>query len=145
MDKRREIESILKEHGAVLHRRKKHLVWRFPDNRIFIQASTASDERSVANNLGDLKKLLGLQSEHKEGVRRVKTRTAGRSEQRFTRHSSLTPNTSLADQLREVGIGQRAKFEERIETLERQLELALEEKPESWSDLIAGIKRKVWK
>jgi hypothetical protein len=145
MDKSREIENILKEHGAVFHRRKKHLVWRFPDGKIFIQASTASDERSVANNLGDLKKLLGLQSEHKEGVRRLKTRTAGRSEQSFTRHSSRSPNTSLADQLKAVGIGQRAKFEERIETLERQLELALEEKPESWSDLIAGIKRKVWK
>lgn len=144
MDKSREIESILKEHGAVLHRRKKHLVWRFPDGRIFIQAATASDERSVANNLGDLKKLLGLQSEHKEGVRRVKTRTAGRSEQSFTRHSSRTPNTSLADQLKVVGAVERA-HQERIDTLERQLELALEEKPESWSDLIAGIKRKVWK
>ena len=98
----------------------------------------------MANNLGDLKKLLGLQSEHKEGVRRLKTRTAGRSEQSFTRHSSLTPNTSLADQLKVVGTVERVS-RERIETLERQLELALEEKPESWSDLIAGIKRKVWK
>lgn len=58
MDKSREIESILKEHGAVLHRRKKHLVWRFPDGKIFIQASTASDERSVANNLKQLLDLI---------------------------------------------------------------------------------------
>lgn len=143
MDKSREIESILKEHGAVLHRRKKHLVWRFPDGKIFIQASTASDERSIANNLGDLKKLLGLQSEHKEGERRVKTRTAGRSEQP-RRYSTRSPNSSLGDQLHVTGVAERA-HQERVETLERQLELALEEKPESWSDLIAGIKRKVWK
>lgn len=73
----------------------------------------------------------------------VKTRTAGRSEQ-SRRYSTRSPNTSLADQLKVVGAVERA-HQERIETLERQLELALEEKPESWSDLIAGIKRKVWK
>lgn len=68
-DKTAEIENILREHGAVLHRRKKHKVFRFPDGKVFIQSSTSSDERSAANNLTDLKRLLGLQSEHKEGER----------------------------------------------------------------------------
>lgn len=76
MDVDAEIRSLLKEHGAVLERTKKHKVWSFPDGRIWVEGSTPSDVRAARNNLSDLRKMLGVKREirknperkHKTGV-----------------------------------------------------------------------------
>jgi hypothetical protein len=51
-----QVEDLLKEHGAVLTRTRKHNVWKFPDGRTFTTAKTASDLHSWANSLQQLKR-----------------------------------------------------------------------------------------
>lgn len=59
MTDQQQLESILREHGAVLVRSKKHLVYRFPDGRIFVASSTPSDsQRHAKNQLRDIRKIL---------------------------------------------------------------------------------------
>jgi hypothetical protein len=64
------ILALLKAHGAVLARSKRHRVWQFPDGRVFALASTPSDHRAEANQYADLRKLLGLSGGGAEGARR---------------------------------------------------------------------------
>lgn len=49
-----EVMRLLKEHGAVLERTKKHAVWRFPDGRSFALPTSPSRSSSWDNNLHDL-------------------------------------------------------------------------------------------
>lgn len=149
-----EIDRILAEHGAVLQRHKKHLVWRFKDGKTFVQSSTPSDSFSVSNNLADLKRLLSIQSEHTEGQRRVKKRTEGRDKSNDIKLETVKPKpqrVNLAElkvtlelnELREKytsKIRQNIQLELDKEALERQLELALEQSPTMWQRFIG----KVW-
>jgi len=65
--------ALLKEHGAVLVRQKKHQVWELPDGRHFTIGSTPSDSaRAGLNSLRDLRRFLGLTPPHKDGERREK-------------------------------------------------------------------------
>jgi hypothetical protein len=54
----REIEGLLKGAGAVLERKRKHCIWRFPDRRIWVVPSSPSDDRAYRNNLADLRRYL---------------------------------------------------------------------------------------
>ena len=68
-----EIETLLRNHGAVLDRQHKHPVWRFPDGRIFVMAGTPGDYRAERNSLSDLRRLLGVKRvTHKNPERREK-------------------------------------------------------------------------
>lgn len=116
MNKRDEVNKILEERGAILARKRKHEVWKFPDGKTFIRASTTSDRNSEENNLSDLRKLLGITAEHKPGTRRAKKNGNGREE---VFHYNRSPNTSLADQLRLKGVAE-SSLREQIEMLERQ-------------------------
>lgn len=78
-----ELARLLDEHGAVLKRTKKHLVYGFPDGSTFTVASTPSDVRAVRNQIRDLKHRLGLvKAETTVGERREK-RTHNRSKQEW--------------------------------------------------------------
>jgi|SRR6185437_2346872 len=63
---------LLKEHGAVLERTKKHRIWRFPDGKIHVMPSTPSCPHAWKNQLSDLKRFLNLvpSDRGKAGVRR---------------------------------------------------------------------------
>lgn len=104
MDPQVEVDRILKEYRATMVRHKKHQVWRFPDGRIYVQASTPSDFRSAGNNLRDLRKMLGLGKERgKPGERRekaVKCRPATPPTRRITPSAS----TAMLDALRKNGL-----------------------------------------
>ena len=52
----------ISEHGGRLARRKRHLVFRFPDGRKFVAPKTPSDLRAWRNSLSVLMRFLG---EHK--------------------------------------------------------------------------------
>lgn len=116
MNKREEVNRILGERGAVLARKRKHEVWKFPDGKTFIRGSTTSDRNSEENNLADLRKLLGITPEHRPGTRRAKKNGNGREE---IFHYDRSLNTSLADQLRLKGVAE-SSLREQIEMLERQ-------------------------
>jgi len=59
MKAQRELQALLNEHGAVLCRRRKHLIYKLPDGRILTVASTGSDsQRGVRNALADLKRMV---------------------------------------------------------------------------------------
>ncbi len=71
MNARDQVNEYLREYGAVLQRKRKHEVWKFPDGKVFVRAATPSDSRADDNNLSDLKKLLGLtKTVRTEGERR---------------------------------------------------------------------------
>lgn len=79
MTVREEIATLLKQHGAVLERQRKHQVWRFPDGRIYVQASTPSD--SVCNDQNDLcqlRRMLGITRETNKNPQRRTKRGAPR-------------------------------------------------------------------
>jgi hypothetical protein len=101
LNKRDEVNKLLAERGAVLARKRKHEIWKFPDGRTFVRASTTSDRNSEENNLSDLRKLLGIQPEHKEGVRRAKKNGNGATPAKYY---EKTVNTGLADQLQLTGV-----------------------------------------
>jgi hypothetical protein len=101
MSKRDEVNRLLESHGAVLARKRKHEIWKFPDGKTFVRASTTSDRNSEQNNLSDLRKVLGLTPAHKPGERREKKNGNGRTE---IFHYDRNLNTSLADKLRVTGI-----------------------------------------
>lgn len=77
-----EIETLLKEYGAVLERQHKHPVWRLPDGRIFVAASTPGDRRWERNSLSDLRKLLG--------VKRVTRKNPERKEKKGVARAGFT-------------------------------------------------------
>ena len=61
MSEQEQVQAILSEHGATLVRSKKHLVYRFPDGKVFVASSTPSDSyRHYKNQLRDLHRILGL-------------------------------------------------------------------------------------
>jgi hypothetical protein len=86
MDYMEMIDSLLKQHGAVLVRQKKHYVWRLPDGRIWVHSKTASDVRSLKNSYSDLCRLLGVKDvrrknperKPKTGVRQAVAELPGR-------------------------------------------------------------------
>lgn len=121
------VDQLLKEHGAILVRKRKHEIWRLPNGRNFVRASTSSDKNSEYNNYSDLRKTLGLTPEHSEGQRREKKVKNGREE---VFHYTREINTGLADKLRLIGASESA-LKERIELLETQNALLAEE-PGCW-------------
>jgi len=60
---RKECMRILKEHGAVLVRTKKHKIWKFPDGRIHVMPGSPSTMVTWKNQLRDLRNLLGINEE----------------------------------------------------------------------------------
>ncbi|CAM5998708.1 unnamed protein product [Sphagnum balticum] len=59
MKAQRELQAMLDEYGAVLCRRKKHLIYKFPDGRILTVSATGSDsQRGMRNALADLKRMV---------------------------------------------------------------------------------------
>lgn len=51
---------ILKDHGAIVVRKRKHKIWRFADGRIFVSPQTPSDKLAWKNQLTSLRRFLGL-------------------------------------------------------------------------------------
>ena len=92
MNPEAEVSRLIKQHGGVLVRTKRHKVWKFPDGRVFTTAATPSDYRAYANQLTDLKRTLGLtKSEATVGARREKNIKRG-SRSSFV----VTPSASSA-------------------------------------------------
>lgn len=117
-DPAREVASLLKEHGARLTRTKRHLVYKFPDGKMFTKACTPSDFRAENNQLRDLKKLLGLYGERGiPGVRRVAKQKPG-----VERERRITPSVDgkLQEALQTSGLALLAA-EDRIAALTLQL------------------------
>lgn len=80
------VESLLREHGATIARVNKHIVYKFPDGRIFSVSQTPSDWRAGLNRLKELKRMLGLTAtEARVGERREKRCPTKPSEPRRNR------------------------------------------------------------
>lgn len=55
----RELKAMLNQHGAVLCRQRKHLIYKLPDGRILTVSATGSDSQHGARNaLADLKRMV---------------------------------------------------------------------------------------
>jgi hypothetical protein len=57
---KKEVMRILREHGAVLERTKKHKIWRFPDGRIHVLPGSPGCAHAWKNQLHDLRNFLEL-------------------------------------------------------------------------------------
>jgi hypothetical protein len=55
-----QIRNLLRDHGAVLVRHRRHNVWRFPDGRTIVRSKTPSDWRHSMRALTDLHHVLGV-------------------------------------------------------------------------------------
>lgn len=97
-DPQDEVARLLRAHGAVLVRGKKHKVYRFPDGRSFTHASTPSDTHAWANSLRSLRTVLGLNAEGRGAVgeRRERVKKPGRIER-----SVITPAATKRPELRD--------------------------------------------
>ena len=61
--RKRLVLRIIHENGGRLVRRKRHLVFRFPDGRKFVAPSTPSDLRAWRNSLSVLMRFLGVRQQ----------------------------------------------------------------------------------
>lgn len=78
----RQVIEHLKNIGAVKIRSKNHDVYQLPNGRRFAMPQSASDQRAEQNALHELKGLLGEKDyTFRDGERREKKRTGGRSDQ----------------------------------------------------------------
>lgn len=73
---REEVVQTLREHGAVMVRQTKHQVWKLPDGKTFVVASTPSDVRADKNSLAILRNTLGINdpTRGQDGERRERSR-----------------------------------------------------------------------
>lgn len=84
--------DTLKAHGAEVVRQKKHVVWRFPDGRTLVHASTPSDSACAwKNNWTDLRKMLGLADEGRGAP--------GERREKRVRHIRATPERAQLQRL----------------------------------------------
>jgi len=70
MYERRDVEALIKAHGGVLKRQRKHQVWRFPDGRTLTLSVSPSDFRAERGMLTDLRKLVGIERESRKNPQR---------------------------------------------------------------------------
>src|SRR5690242_19135033 len=97
-----QVDALLKQSGARHLRQGKHHVWLLPNGKNFIQAKTASDYRSAANDLSKLRKLLGPQFDYKKKtIRELARETIGspRPTVRKTRRKGGASRTVLDPEL----------------------------------------------
>ena len=70
MHERRDVEALIKAHGGVLKRQRKHQVWSFPNGRTLTLSVSPSDFRAVEGMLADLRKLVGIERESRKNPQR---------------------------------------------------------------------------
>jgi len=117
-DPKREVDRLLKEHGAKLTRTKRHFIYKFPDGKTFTRACTPSDFRAENNQLRDLRRLLGLHGERgAPGARREARNKPG-----VTTTAKITPSIDgrLQEALQTSGVALSAA-EDKIAALRIQL------------------------
>lgn len=129
MDK---VKELLKEHGAVLIRKKKHEVWRLPNGKNFVIAQSASDYRAEMNNLSDLRKMLGITNEAVKSAKPKEYKPVHKKHE-LPQHQRPV-NNDLANKLKLVGVAEQslseklAHSEKRNKVLRETLDAVLQEK-----------------
>jgi hypothetical protein len=78
----REIQQLIQEHGGVLSRTKKHNVYTFPGGKTFTMAQTPSDVRAAANQLSQLRHILGLVDSSAKNTGDINVQRQVKAEQR---------------------------------------------------------------
>lgn len=79
MDDIDKIHELLKTHGAILERTKKHKVWRFPDGRIWVVSGSPSCIRAHRNNYHSLCGFLGVKEVRRKNPYRKEKIGVGRT------------------------------------------------------------------
>lgn len=102
-----EVERLLKKHGAVLLRHRKHLIWKFPSGRLLVQSSTPSDVNAEFNQLREIRRIIGVDNARgAAGERRERSNRPGRAADGTKIHHSA--NTAMLDALRKVALTEDA-------------------------------------
>lgn len=113
-----EIAEILKVHHAKLTRTNRHLVYKFPDGRMFTCSSTPSDVHAVDQQLRDLKRILGLHGVRGvAGERRCRAVKPGREQ---TARITPSVNTAIFDAMRKAGLVE-ARLQDKVAALTLEL------------------------
>lgn len=66
MNEKKQLEDLLRQSGAELVRRRKHLVYRLPNGKNVVVASTPGDRRAVLNTIRDLKRAAEMKTSRRE-------------------------------------------------------------------------------
>ena len=139
------VTSLIVQHGGVLRRKKKHEVWQFPNGRVFVRAATPSDHRADANNLSDLRKILGITPEPKMPGRPRPHKQRPTEPTPARTHAPTSAPTPIPRQRPSIPLGTFAvSFSKRIETtgdnteredLQQELDRVL------WDQAMRGVKK----
>jgi hypothetical protein len=78
MYERRDVEALIKAHGGVLKRQRKHQVWSFPNGRTLTLSVSPSDFRAEKQMLTDLRKLVGIERRSRKNPQRKRKPGAAR-------------------------------------------------------------------
>jgi hypothetical protein len=113
---RKKITTLLREHGAVLVRQRKHRVYKVA-GKTFVESSTPSAKRSDVNHLGDLKRLLEVPRELKPSNGHKRKPGPGRVEP-IKYEKIETVSAGFADKLRASGAVEAALRDEIAMNLE---------------------------
>lgn len=113
-----EVVRLLREHGAILTRTKRHFVYKFPNGRTFTMACTPSDYRAASNQLRQLKRTLGLFGVRGvPGDRREKVDKPGRT---ANLRISASVDPVMLEAMRKAGLVE-ARLNDKIAALTLQL------------------------
>lgn len=115
MDAEREIDRLLKEHGAELKRDKRHLIYKLPNGKTFTRSSTPSDRQTPKAELSDLKMALGLTGADGRGTpgERREKRPKGKPQNgSLTLKPSGATGHTLSEQLSASGVVEGSLREE---------------------------------
>lgn len=105
MDEKQQVDDLLRSSGAVLVRQGKHLIYRLPNGKTFVQSKTSSDRNSHHADLAELRRALGIKNEGAgEGERRKKIYRP-KPQPKFEKlNDKPALNTALADKLQIAGV-----------------------------------------
>ena len=56
----KELKKLMKKNDFVIHRDKKHLIWKHTDGAIIVTPKTPSDHRAIKNIMRDIKREVGF-------------------------------------------------------------------------------------
>lgn len=95
-----ELKRLLDDHGFVLQRQIKHMVYKNPEGVIYVCASSPSDRWAYANAVAGLKRVLGLKPEpHKPPGERRERKAKHRRESSQYQPEHIASRPTWKDQL----------------------------------------------
>lgn len=118
----REVRSLLRNVGARLKRHRKHFVYEMPDGQNVVLSGTPKDPTTTKKKqITDIKRAAGIHESKPAVIREKKHKPGRHGEARY--RPAPPPNNAFADQLRTLGVTEKALRQEIADLQETITEL----------------------